>query len=225
MRPALLTLLLTALVARSAAGQPGIGTCVMGETRATTFGNGGLYGTGVTVYQWFDPATCGFCLVSDGAIQMRTLEIQVFNVAPVPSTIDAVVTFLGWKGSVACPQPDESVVTLAPQPVRFDVPPRGLQELFTLRVPILDSPPDLQPGFVRVEFARTPAVNIAVGQIASPTCTSCRQFVAQGPPGTAAVDACTGGVINPWVIRPRGDCVAVTAARSETWGRVKAIYR
>lgn len=212
------------LAAAPVAAQPGIGTCVMGETRGTTFGVGGLYGSGITVYQWFDPTTCGFCLVSDGAIQIRTLEIQVFYGTPVPSTIDAVVTFLGWKGSVECPVPDESVVTLAPQPVRFDLPSTGQTLLFTLRVPILGSPQYLQPGFVRVAFARAqPVVPISVGQIASPTCTSCRQYVTQDPYGMA--DACTAVGNYPWVIRPRGDCVAVTGARSETWGRLKAFYR
>ena len=126
MHPRIRTLLALLLaIAAPAAAQPGIGTCVMGETRGSTGGLGGLYGQGITVYQWFDPAACGFCLVSNGAIQMRTLEIQVFNLVAVPSTIDAVVTFLGWKGSVDCPQPDESVATLPPpaRPVRH--PARG----------------------------------------------------------------------------------------------------
>ena len=223
----LLALLLA--IAAPAAAHPGIGTCVMGETRGSTGGLGGLYGQGITVYQWFDPAACGFCLVSNGAIQMRTLEIQVFNLVAVPSTIDAVVTFLGWKGSVDCPQPDESVATLPPQPVRFDIPPGGARQLFTLRVPILNSPSYLQPGFVRVEFTRTPTINndVAVGQIVvSPTCTSCRQYVTQEFDGAVMVDPCSGFTgVYTWVIRPRGDCVAATATRSQTWGRVKAFYR
>lgn len=220
------SLALLLAVAAPAAAQPGIGTCVMGETRGTTFGVEGLYGEGFTVYQWFDPATCGFCLASDGAIQVRTLEIQVFYGQPVPSTIDAVVTFLGWHGSAACPQPDESVVTLAPQAVRFDVPSTGQTLLFTLRAPILDSPLYLQPGFVRVAFARTATIKpISVGQISSPTCTSCRQYITWEAYGLVMADACQGGPLYPWVIRPRGDCIAVTATRSATWGRLKAFYK
>lgn len=225
MSPTIRTCLLLLALAAPAAAQPGIGTCVMGETRGTSFGSSGLYGTGVTVYQWFDPATCGFCLVSDGVIQMRTIEIQAFCWHPAPSTIVANVTFLGWKGSLACPEPDESVVTLAPQEVRFNVPSSGVTTLFTLRAPILGSPTFTQPGFVRLEFMRTATIvsDIAVGQIAPPTCTGCRQYVTMGAAGKA--DACSGGGIYPWVVRPRGDCVAPVEARKASWGRLKTFYK
>src|SRR5262249_13537771 len=95
---------LCALAARRAFGQPGLGTCGMGETRNATFGLQGQDGLGVTVYQWFDPGTCGFCLVSQGAIQLRTLEIDVFTTATgATDAIDATVSVVGWKGNPACP--------------------------------------------------------------------------------------------------------------------------
>src|SRR5215471_17018514 len=90
MRLACRTLLLAAslaLAARGAVAQPGIGTCVMGETRNATFGQDGLYGLGITVYQWFDPTTCGFCLVSGGAIQLKTVEVQAFSSKPTDTTV------------------------------------------------------------------------------------------------------------------------------------------
>jgi len=197
------TLLLAAwfaLAATEAAAQTGVGACVMGETRETTFGQNGLYGTGVTIYQWFDPATCGFCLVSGGVIQMRSIEIQAYTSRPAPALIVATATFLGWKGSASCPEPDESVVTLAPQEVRFTVPASAQQTHFTLEAPILGSPAYTQPGFVRLEFM-TMALN-----------------------GAVKADACSGGAIYPWVVRPRGDCVAPVETRLATWGRLKQFY-
>ena len=223
------TLLLAAwfaLAATEAAAQTGVGACVMGETRETTFGQNGLYGTGVTIYQWFDPATCGFCLVSGGAIQMRSIEIQAYTSRPAPALIVATATFLGWKGSASCPEPDESVVTLAPQEVQFTVPASAQQTHFTLEAPILGSPAYTQPGFVRLEFmtTQTIATDVAVGQIAAPNCTSCRQYVTMALNGAVKVDACSGGAIYPWVVRPRGDCVAPVETRLATWGRLKQFY-
>src|SRR5439155_128263 len=128
-RRTLIATLLVAAFAATARAQPGTGTCVMGETRLATGGLNGLWTFGLRVYQWFDPATCGFCLAADGAIVLRTVEMDVFPAShqASPVEIPAVISVVGGH--------------------------------------------------------------------------------------------------DPFTIRPRGDCVAVTAARSTTWGRLKSIYR
>lgn len=217
---------LFAVIAAAVHAQPGIGTCEMGESRDATFGGSGLYGYGPLIYQWIDPTTCGFCLVSDGAIELRTVEIEAFSTI-VPVTLVATVSVVGWKGSASCPFPDDAVVLIPPQRVTFTVP-ASLSGRFALRAPIAGSPQFFRPAFLRLEFQPTglPAPNQtpALGQISSLLCTSCRQYEdVRYQPGLE--DACSGGVYAPFVLRARGDCVAVTAARPESWGRVKAFYR
>lgn len=217
--------LLLALVARPAAAQPGIGTCVMGETRNATGGQNGLYGFSITIYQWFEPATCGFCLVSDGAIQLKTVEVQAYNSAPTSKFVGATVSVVGWRGSAECPEPDETVVLIPPQPATFLVPPLGPFEPYTLQAPISASPAFVSPAFLKLEFTPVPTTSTdpAFGQVVAP-CTSCRQYITSGLHGVVRADACSGGPIYPWVVRPRGDCVAATETRRSTWGRLKLFY-
>ena len=229
-RPAILASLLVLLFAAPAASQIGSGNCAMGETREATFGQGGLYGTGITIYQWFEPSDCALCVTFGGAIQLKTVELQVLRSISINWSFDATVSVIGWTGSPACPEPDESVVLVAPQPVSFTIPLSHQLAAITLRAPIANSPPFVGPAFVVVEFAPVSAapVNVSVGQIAAPTCTSCRQYVTSQLQGVVRADACSagGGALYPWVVRPRGDCVAApTAVRTSSWGRVKSFYR
>jgi hypothetical protein len=232
MHPASRTLpvmLLSAVLAAAAHAQPGIGTCVMGETRGASVGEDGLYHYGPLIYQWIDPGTCGFCLVSEGAIVIRTVELDVFQALhqTVPVDIQASVSVVGWKGTSACPEPDDAVILLPARSVTFTVTPVPLGESL-VRVPIPDSPQFLQPAFLRLEFPPIPMPPAteapALGQTLTLPCTSCRQYQdVRYLPGLH--DACSGGSYYPFIVRARGDCVAVTAARSVSWGRVKAFYR
>ena len=77
-RRTLIATLLVAAFAATARAQPGIGTCVMGETRLATGGLNGLWTFGLRVYQWFDPATCGFCLAADGGPR-STFPFRIWN--------------------------------------------------------------------------------------------------------------------------------------------------
>jgi hypothetical protein len=232
MHPASRTLpammILSAVLAAAAHAQAGIGTCVMGETSSASFGQYGLYHYGPLIYQWIDPGTCGFCLVSDGAIVLRTVELEVFQALgqTVPVSLPAVVSVVGWKGTASCPEPDDAVVLLPPQSVTFVVTPQ-LFGRFAVRADINSSPHFVQPAFLRLEFPAVPMPPNdqapALGQIAS-SCTSCRQYQdVRYLPGLH--DACSGGSYNPFIVRARGDCVAVTAAGTTSWGRVKAFYR
>jgi hypothetical protein len=228
-RPTLLLAAAIALAASEAVAQPGIGTCIMGETRAVTYGQNGLYGLGITVYQWFDPTTCGFCLMSEGAIRLKTVEVQAFSSKPTDTMVGATVSILGWKGSLECPMPDESAVLLAPQPVTFDVPAMPVTTqvgTFTLRAPIIGSPLFAAPAFIKLEFtpAATTSADPALGQIVAGTCASCRQYITSMLQHAVMADACSGGSLYPWVLRARGDCEAATAAQKTTWGRLKLFY-
>jgi hypothetical protein len=221
-------MILSAVLAAAAHAQAGIGTCVMGETGSASFGQYGLYHYGPLIYQWIDPATCGFCLVSDGAIVLRTVELEVFPALgqTVPVSLPAVVSVVGWKGAPACPEPDDAAILLPARSVTFTVPPDAVGRAL-VRVSIPDSPQFLQPAFLRLEFPSVPMPPNdqapALGQIVS-LCTSCRQYQdVRYLPGLH--DACSGGSYNPFIVRARGDCVAVTAARTTSWGRVKAFYR
>lgn len=222
-------LVLSAVLAAAAHAQPGIGTCVMGETRSATGGVDGLYHYGPLIYQWFDPTACGFCLVSEGAIVLRTVEIEVFQAfgQTVPVDIRASVSAVGWKGPPSCPEPDDAVILLPARSVTFTVTPQPFGR-FPVRVPIADSPQFLQPAFLRLELLPIPMPPAseapALGQNFSLTCTSCRQYQdVRYQPGLH--DACSGSVYAPFIVRARGDCVAVTATKSTSWGRVKAFYR
>src|SRR5262249_61276507 len=88
------------------------------------------------------------------------------------------------------------------------------------------TPPFVSPAFVRLQFAKVPiqATSPSAGQIAALTCTSCRQYITSEFQQAVLADACTGGGIYPYVVRPRGDCVAPVAVGRTTWGRVKAFY-
>src|SRR5438128_848723 len=87
-----------ALSAGPTVAQPGLGACVMGETR--TAGSGYLHELeyGLVIHQWMDRATCGSC---DGVIMLRTVELQVLTANPAGSNpsmeIPATVSVLGWK--------------------------------------------------------------------------------------------------------------------------------
>ena len=133
---ALLASLLVLLFASPAASQRGIGNCTMGETRNATFGQPGLYGQGITLYQWFEPRDCALCISFGGAIQLRTVEFQVFRSISLDWTIDATISVIGWTGSADCPEPDESVVLVAPQPVSLTVPHSNQLAVTTVRAPI-----------------------------------------------------------------------------------------
>src|SRR5438093_3189056 len=207
-----LALLLLALIARAAtpaAAQPGIGGCVMGTASSGTGGQNGLYGFGLIVYQWFDPTTCGFCLSLGGAIELRTVEMRAYaGTDGVAVTIPAIVSVVGWKGSAACPEPDDAVVLLAPQNVAFQVPAGPLPLAIDIRVPVAQSPQFLSPAFLRLEILPTPTtfMSPALFEIVAPTCESCRPYVSSPiPTGGRLVDACSGGVVNPWALHPRGD--------------------
>jgi hypothetical protein len=222
--------LLFAAFATPAASQPGSGNCIMGETRNATFGQPGLYGLGITVYQWFDPTDCALCVTFGGAIQIKTVELQVFRSISVNWTIDATISVIGWTGSAACPEPDESVVLLAPQPISFTVPLSHQLALTDVRAPVANSPLFVAPAFLVIRFTpvSTTPVNVSVGQIDAPTCTNCRQYVTAEAQGVVKADACSAGgaALYPWVCRPRGDCVSgATTVRPGAWGSVKSLYR
>ena len=225
----LLAPLLALFVASPAASQPGIGGCVMGETRNSTFGQPGLYGQGITIYQWFEPADCALCVTFGGAIQLKTVELQVLRSISVDWTIHATVSVIGWTGSAACPEPDEAVVLLAPQPVSFAVPLSHQLATTEVRAAIPNSTPFREPAFIVIRFTPvlTTPVDVAVGQIAAPACTTCRQYVTSEMQGLVRADACSGGggALYPWVVRPRGDCLAATAVRADSWAGLKSFYR
>lgn len=228
-RQNLLVSALALLLATPAASQPGSGGCAMGETRNATFGQAGLYGQGITLYQWFDPTDCALCVTFGGAIQIKTVELQVLRSISVNWTIDATVSVIGWTGSAACPEPDESVVLLAPQPVTFTVPLSHQLAAVDVRAPIVNGRAFAEPAFLMIRFTPVSSlpVNVSVGQIAAP-CTSCHQYVTSEAQGLVRADACSagGGALYPWVVRPRGDCVSgATATRRDSWARVKSFYR
>jgi len=228
-RRALILSVLCTLAARPAAGQPGIGTCVMGESRAASGGTVGLYSLGQTTYQWIDPAGCGFCLASEGAIVIRTVELEVFALAaPEPTAIPAIVSVIGWSGSADCPVPDESVVILPPQEVTFLVPASTLEYRLDVRVPIASSPQLLTPAFLKVDLPRHTVVDphVAIGEVVSLTCPTCRQYLTAAHHDYAVMaDVCAAPVRYPYAVRARGDCVSVTATRTRTWGQLKSFYR
>jgi hypothetical protein len=226
--PALFLLAFFALAPTASADGPGVGGCVMGETRAATFGVAGQYGLGVVVYQWMDPATCGFC-IQFGVIALRTVEIQAYvKESSGPSSIPAIVSVVGWKGSPACPEPDDAQLLLAPQNTAFQVPSVIPARWLDLRAPLTQGGAFTEPAFLRFEVPQTPATggSAALGQISGQPCTSCRQYVSVPfIHGGALVDACSGGGVYPYVVRPRGDCDLATGASSTSWGRLKSFYR
>src|SRR5436190_1550108 len=169
-RRTLFFIAMCSLAVRANAGQPGIGTCVMGESREATGGTGGLHSFGQTTYQWIDPAGCGFCLASGGAIVIRTVELEVYALAsPEPTIVPAIVSVVGWSGSADCPVPDESVVILPAQDVTFLVPASTRESRLEVRAPIASNPQLLTPAFLKVDLLPQPVVDdrVAIGLVVS----------------------------------------------------------
>jgi len=222
--------LFLALAASPAAAQVGIGNCTMGETRAGTGGLGNELEYGLVIYQWMDPATCGFCLWSDGAIELRTVEMEVFPIHLVaPIEVPATVSVIGWKGSPGCPVPDEANVIAPARAVTFVVPPDPPFGRATIRVPFGPGPTFTTPAFLKVDFPAAPtgSRSFAIAEVVSGDCPTCRQYQTSALGLRNMTDACVVspyGINYPYTLRPRGDCVAVTANRRTTWGRVKLFY-
>lgn len=220
--------LLSLLATSSAVAQSGIGTCVMGETRGATSGLGGELEYGLVVHQWMDPATCGFCLLSQGAIELRTVELDVFMFMTTPLEVPATVSVIGWTGSPECPVPDESAVLVPPRAVTFTVSPTGFGGHVLARAPFGPSPAFVSPAFLKLEFPVAPAgtIPISLGRHVSLDCgTPCRQYQTSPLGYRNLADACGEPVHYPYVVRPRGDCVAVVSARRASWSGVKSFYR
>ena len=222
--------LLLAITAAPAAAQVGIGTCVMGEARNATGGLLHELEFGLVIHQWMDPATCGFCLVSDGAIELRTIELEVFTAFHPSTSLDvpATVSVIGWKGSLACPIPDESVVIVPPRAITFVVPlPTFPTTRVEARAPFGPSPQFVSPAFLKVEFPVAPSgsIPIAPGEVVSLTCgQNCRQYQTSALGARNLADACGDPILYPYTLRPRGDCVTVTSARRTTWSQLKLFY-
>jgi hypothetical protein len=224
-----------ALAAGPAAAQPGLGACMMGETRTA---RGGYYELeyGLVIHQWIDRATCGSC---DGVMMLRTVELQVFQVPPPPPTpsieIPATVSVIGWKGSPECPVPDESVVIVPPRALTFVVPPRAGPTPFPYfaRATFSPNPQFESAGFLKVEFPVAPSGSIPVvpERVITLDCPQCRQYQTSAFQHRNLHDACdntdapVNGTTAPYALRARGDCVWVTPSRRTSWGEVKSFYR
>ena len=221
--------LLFLFVAAPSLAQPGIGTCVMGETRSATSGLQSELEFGLVLHQWMDPTTCGFCLVGDGAIELRTVELEVFTPLTTSLAVPATVSVLGWKGSLECPFPDETVVLALPRAVTFTVPPMPSGGRVLARAVFGPSPMFTSPAFLKVEFPVAPAGSqpIAPGVHVSLDCgPTCRQYQTSALGSRNMVVACGGDPTRyPYTLRPRGECVAAVAARRTSWGAVKSFYR
>ena len=219
-----------ALTAGPAAAQPGLGACMMGETRTA---RGGYYELeyGLVIHQWIDRATCGSC---DGVMMLRTVEFQVWLPPLTPSIeIPATVSVIGWKGSPECPVPDESVVIVPPRAITFVVPsPKGFP--WFARAPLSPNPQFESAGFLKVEFPVAPSGSIPVvpERVGILDCPQCRQYQTSAFQHRNMHDACdntdaaVNGSTSPYALRARGDCVfGVTASRRTSWGEVKSFYR
>jgi hypothetical protein len=193
-------MILSAVLAAAAHAQAGIGTCVMGETGSASFGQYGLYHYGPLIYQWIDPATCGFCLVSDGAIVLRTVELEVFPALgqTVPVSLPAVVSVVGWKGAPACPEPDDAAILLPARSVTFTVPPDAVGRAL-VRVSIPDSPQFLQPAFLRLEFPSVPMPPQRPGAGAGPDRLPLHELP---PVPGCAISAGTSRCLLGWFLQP-----------------------
>ena len=219
-----------ALTAGPAAAQPGLGACMMGETRTA---RGGYYELeyGLVIHQWIDRATCGSC---DGVMMLRTVELQVWLPPQTPSIeIPATVSVIGWKGSPECPVPDESVVIVPPRAITFVVPSPKAFPWFA-RAPLSPNPQFESAGFLKVEFPVAPSGSIPVvpERVYSLDCPQCRQYQTSAFQHRNMHDACdntdapVNGSTSPYALRARGDCVfGVTASRRTSWGEVKSFYR
>ena len=220
-----------ALTAEPAAAQPGLGACMMGETRTA---RGGYYELeyGLVIHQWIDRATCGSC---DGVMMLRTVELQVWLPPTSPSIeIPATVSVIGWKGNPECPVPDESVVIVPPRAITFVVPsPTRFPEF--ARAPLSPNPQFESAGFLKVEFPVAPSGSIPVVPeriFSSLDCPPCRQYQTSAFQHRNMHDACdntdapVNGSTGPYALRARGDCLfGVTASRRTSWGEVKSFYR
>jgi hypothetical protein len=220
-----------ALAAGPAASQPGLGACMMGETRTA---RGGYYELekGLVIHQWIDRATCGSC---DGVMMLRTVEFQVLRELPTPTQsieIPATVSVIGWKGSAECPVPDESVVIVPPRAITFVVPyPTGFPEF--ARAPLSPNAQFESTGFLKVEFPVAPSGSIPVvpERVGILDCPQCRQYQTSTFQHRNLHDACdntdaaVNGSTSPYALRARGDCVWVTPSRRTSWGEVKSFYR
>lgn len=233
MRPVSATLFVTALCAFAApaSGQIGIGTCVMEESRSGSSGNLHELEFGLIVHQWFDPTTCGFCIQSNGAIELRTVELDVYSEVTTSLEVPATVSVIGWTGSPDCPFPDETKVIAPPRAVTFIVPPKQALGPAQARAPFGPSPAFVSPAFLKVVFPVAPSGSLPIAPFKAvrPGCgTPCRQYQTSAFGFRNMTDACVphdGGIIEyPYALRPRGDCVAITAIRPATWGRLKAFY-
>src|SRR5436190_6368183 len=167
------------LAAGPAAAQPGLGACMMGETR-TARGGYFEFENGLVIHQWIDRATCGSC---DGVIMLRTVELQVLPALPPPNPsieILATVSVIGWKGSPECPVPDESVVIVPPRAMTFVVPPWDGLSPFPgfARAPFSPNPSSESAGFLKVEFPVAPSGSIPVApeRVGTLDCPQCRQY-------------------------------------------------
>lgn len=223
--------LLLAITAAPAAAQVGIGACAMGETRAATGGLSNELEYGLVIYQWMDPATCGFCLVSGDAIELRTVEMDVYPThMTAPLDVPGTVSVIGWQGSPECPFPDEAQVIAPPRAITFTVPPTPpFIGRATIRAPFGPSPLFTSPAFLKLVFPTAPPGSrpFAIGRHVSTTCTKCRQYQTSVLGDRNMADACGIPDVDspyPYTLRPRGDCVAVTSARPTSWGRLKAFY-
>ena len=225
--------LLLALSAAPVAAQPGIGTCVMGEARNATGGLSNEVEYGLVVYQWMDPATCGFCLLSGGAIELRTVEMDVFPVnVTSPFEVPTTVSVIGWSGTPECPFPDETQVIAPPRAVTFVIPPTPpFVGRATIRAPFGPGPTFTTPAFLKVDFPPAPSGSrpFAIGVVVSATnCPTCRQYQTSALGFRNMANACVGTpdtIHYPYTIRPRGDCVAVVGAHRSSWSGLKSIYR
>jgi hypothetical protein len=218
-----------ALTAGPAAAQPGLGACMMGETRTARGGYLELE-YGLVIHQWIDRATCGSC---DGAIMLKTIELQVW-LPPLAPSIEIPATFsvIGWKGSPECPVPDESVVIVPPRAITFVVPsPTRFPEF--ARAPLSPNPQFESAGFLKVEFPVAPSGSIPVvpERVVMLDCPQCRQYQTSAFQHRNMHDACdqtdapVNGSTSPYALRARGDCVCVTPSRRTSWGEVKSFYR
>jgi hypothetical protein len=135
---------------------------------------------------------------------------------------------VGWKGSPACPIPDEAVVLVPPRAVTFIVPPKIPGGRVLARAPFGPSPTFASPAFLKLEFAVAPSgsLPIALGETVSLACgPPCRQYQTSSLGSRNLADACGASVLYPYVVRPRGDCVAAVAGQRTSWGELKSFYR
>lgn len=222
------------LTAGPAAAQPGLGACMMGETR-TAKGGYFEFEYGLVIHQWIDRATCGSC---DGVMTLRTVELQVLRELPPPTPsfeIPATVSVIGWKGSPECPVPDESVVIVPPRAITFVVPSQANPTSYTefARAPLSPNPQFESVGFLKVEFPVAPSGSIPVvpERVGILDCPQCRQYQTSAFQHRNMHDACdqtdapVNGSTSPYALRARADCVWVTPSRRTSWGEVKSFYR